>query len=110
MPIYEYLCPCGRKFETLVLGATVAGPVCPKCGGSAAERLYSRFAAVGSSKSSGGGDFDGGDFGGGEDFGGGGDDFGGAGDLGEGGGYGAGDDDDAGGGDWGGSEDGGDLD
>jgi putative FmdB family regulatory protein len=73
MPIFEYLCRCGRKFETLVLGTSPKAPVCPRCGASGAERLHSRFAAVGSSKSK-GDDFGGGDedFGGGGNFGGGG--------------------------------------
>lgn len=84
MPIFEYLCRCGRKFETLVLGQE-AHPVCPRCGASEAERLHSRFAAVGSSKSAGDefggsdGDFGGDDFGGDDDDAGGpgGSDFGG---------------------------------
>ena len=79
MPIFEYLCRCGRKFETLVLGQE-AHPVCPRCGASEAERLHSRFAAVGSSKSA-GDEFGGsdGDFGGDDDDAGGpgGSDFGG---------------------------------
>ena len=51
MPIFEYLCRCGRRFEKLVLGAAAEPPACPRCGSAEIERLYSRFAAVGSSKS-----------------------------------------------------------
>ena|SRR2546425_6150835 len=52
MPIFEYLCSaCGKKFEKIVLGQGPSALSCPKCGGAKVERLHSRFAAVGSSKS-----------------------------------------------------------
>lgn len=47
MPIFEYLCCCGQKFEELV-GVVAAAPVnCPKCGESErVTKLISRFAHV----------------------------------------------------------------
>lgn len=48
MPIYEYRCAaCGCKFERLrSMSAADSPTTCPDCGGSSAERLLSRFAAL----------------------------------------------------------------
>src|SRR5262245_2196589 len=76
MPIYEYLCSkCRKKFETLSLSTTPELPSCPRCGENAVERVFSRFAAVGTSKSQSddfsdgslGEDPDGGEWGSGDD-------------------------------------------
>jgi putative FmdB family regulatory protein len=42
MPLHSYRCACGEEFETLVRGDDV--PVCPKCGGTALERLLGTIA------------------------------------------------------------------
>ena len=44
MPIYEYRCAdCQRKVSVFIRSfAAVGDPVCPRCGGSALERLFSR--------------------------------------------------------------------
>jgi putative FmdB family regulatory protein len=48
MPLFEYTCRgCGYRFETLVTGGRQA--VCPKCSSADLEKLYSTFAARGSS-------------------------------------------------------------
>jgi putative FmdB family regulatory protein len=42
VPIYEFEChACGKRFELLVLKATV--PACPDCRSSDIERLHSLF-------------------------------------------------------------------
>lgn len=48
MPIYEYECAdCRRRVSLLVLRPSVAPPpTCPRCGGTALNRLMSRFATV----------------------------------------------------------------
>lgn len=52
MPLYEYRCTCGNRFELLRrVGQDLEGVVCPQCGGSRVEKEYSTFA---SSPSSGG--------------------------------------------------------
>ena len=48
MPMFEFTCRgCGQTFETLVTGNRQA--VCPRCHSSNLEKLYSTFAARGSS-------------------------------------------------------------
>jgi putative FmdB family regulatory protein len=46
MPIYEYRCrKCGKRFSVLTLRVSeTPKPECTKCGGTAADRLLSRFA------------------------------------------------------------------
>ena len=48
MPIYEYDCrDCRRVVSILVLRpSAAAAPTCPRCGGSALNRVMSRFATV----------------------------------------------------------------
>ena len=40
MPIFEYQCACGNRFEALVRPGKQPPP-CPACGGSGLERLFS---------------------------------------------------------------------
>ena len=48
MPIYDYQCRCGHRFEQVVkLGET---PACPACGHARPERLASFSAAVSTDK------------------------------------------------------------
>jgi putative FmdB family regulatory protein len=48
MPLYEFRCRCGHRFDELVkLGET---PVCPSCGYSKPERLFSTSAGVSTGK------------------------------------------------------------
>ena len=47
MPIYEYACGCGHRFETLVKMADPATPACPACGGIPRRRPPSRVAQLG---------------------------------------------------------------
>ena len=48
MPIYDYQCRCGHRFEQVVkLGET---PACPACGNARPERLSSFSAAVSTDK------------------------------------------------------------
>lgn len=42
MPLYEYECECGHKFEMLIFGSEQ--PRCPKCGGGRVEKCLSVFA------------------------------------------------------------------
>jgi putative FmdB family regulatory protein len=43
MPLYEYACSdCGRKFEFLTREGQ--SPVCPACGGTQLEKLFSTYA------------------------------------------------------------------
>lgn len=47
MPIYEYVCACGRQFEELVIrSADEALVVCRSCGGKDVKRQMSRPAAA----------------------------------------------------------------
>ena len=49
MPLYEYRCSCGNRFELLRrLGQDAEGLACPRCGGSEVEKEYSTFAGSGS--------------------------------------------------------------
>jgi len=53
MPLYEYQCrSCKAKFEELI-GKTVPdhSPVCPQCGSTDCERLFSTFATAGKNAS-----------------------------------------------------------
>jgi putative FmdB family regulatory protein len=48
MPIHDFRCQaCGHTFETLVRGSAM--PVCPKCAGTALDKLVSLTAAQGTS-------------------------------------------------------------
>ncbi len=50
MPLYSYHCmKCDNEFELLISSADV--PVCPTCGGAKLERLMSRVAPEGKSRS-----------------------------------------------------------
>ena len=40
MPIFEYRCACGNRFEALVRPGKQPPP-CPACGGTGLERLFS---------------------------------------------------------------------
>jgi putative FmdB family regulatory protein len=52
MPLFEFTCRgCGHKFETLIIGNRQA--VCPTCASADLEKLYSTFAAGGSTETSG---------------------------------------------------------
>jgi putative FmdB family regulatory protein len=42
MPLYEYKCDCGLRFEELLPMGSVT-PACPKCGSLEATRVMSRF-------------------------------------------------------------------
>jgi len=45
VPLYEYRCSCGNRFELLRrLGQDLEGVACPRCGGSEVEKEYSTFA------------------------------------------------------------------
>ena len=46
MPIYDYACGCGYRFETLVKTADAPAPACPACGG-VPRRRPSRVALMG---------------------------------------------------------------
>lgn len=46
MPVYEYSCGCGHRFETLV-SADAPAPACPACGGVPRRRPPSRVALTG---------------------------------------------------------------
>lgn len=46
MPIYEYACGCGHRFETLAKTVDSPAPPCPACGG-APRRTPSRVALLG---------------------------------------------------------------
>ena len=41
MPIYEYACRCGRRFEEFVRKPDSPTPPCPECGAVDPERLIS---------------------------------------------------------------------
>ncbi|OGG04697.1 MAG: hypothetical protein A3F83_13000 [Candidatus Glassbacteria bacterium RIFCSPLOWO2_12_FULL_58_11] len=44
MPIYEYRCKsCGKVIEVLESSAADGKHVCPKCGNSRMERIFSAF-------------------------------------------------------------------
>src|SRR5947209_17370367 len=47
MPIYEYACECGYRFEALVRSADEPAPLCPACGGVPRRRPASRVALIG---------------------------------------------------------------
>ena len=45
MPLYEYRCACGNRFELLRrIGQDAEGVACPRCGGGEVEKEYSTFA------------------------------------------------------------------
>ena len=48
MPIYEYRCGgCQRRISIFIRSISNPGtPACPRCGSTALERLFSRFARV----------------------------------------------------------------
>jgi len=48
MPIYEYRCSgCQRRISIFIRSISNPGtPACPRCGSTALERLFSRFARV----------------------------------------------------------------
>jgi len=47
VPLYEYRCACGNRFELLRrLGQDAEGVCCPRCGGSEVEKEYSTFAGA----------------------------------------------------------------
>jgi putative FmdB family regulatory protein len=46
MPVYEYSCRCGHRFEALV-GLDAAAPLCPECGGVPRRLLASRVSLMG---------------------------------------------------------------
>lgn len=47
MPIYDYACGCGHRFEALVKTADAPAPHCPACGGVPRRRPPSRVALLG---------------------------------------------------------------
>jgi putative FmdB family regulatory protein len=47
MPIYEYECGCGHRFEKLVSSPASPDPACPACGGVPRRRLPSSVALLG---------------------------------------------------------------
>ncbi len=47
MPIYEYACGCGHRFETLAKTVDPPAPACPACGGAPRRRPASRVALLG---------------------------------------------------------------
>lgn len=48
MPLYEYRCRCGGRFDRFEPLSAAAGPVeCPTCGETAARRVPSPFARLG---------------------------------------------------------------
>ncbi len=56
MPLYEYRCSCGNRFEVLRrMGQDAEGVDCPRCGGSEVEKEFSTFAGSVSSGGMGGG-------------------------------------------------------
>ncbi|MFN8159710.1 MAG: zinc ribbon domain-containing protein [Solirubrobacterales bacterium] len=46
MPIYEFECKCGARFEDLVAGGTERVP-CPACGSARTTRVISAFSPPG---------------------------------------------------------------
>ena len=53
MPIYEFVCQsCGNPFETLMIGFSTEGVVCPECESENVKKKISSFAVKGSSPSS----------------------------------------------------------
>jgi putative FmdB family regulatory protein len=45
VPLYEYRCACGNRFELLRrVGQDAEGVACPRCGGGEVEKQYSTFA------------------------------------------------------------------
>lgn len=54
MPLYEYKCnDCGLKFEELVnKNVPDSSPLCPSCGSSNCEKLFSTFALSAGGQSS----------------------------------------------------------
>jgi putative FmdB family regulatory protein len=45
VPLYEYRCACGNRFELLRrMGQDAEGVACPRCGGSEVEKEFSTFA------------------------------------------------------------------
>ncbi|MER3418122.1 MAG: hypothetical protein C4343_03210 [Chloroflexota bacterium] len=48
MPLYEYRCRCGGRFERFEPLSAAAGPIeCPTCGATEARRVPSPFARLG---------------------------------------------------------------
>jgi putative FmdB family regulatory protein len=47
MPIYEYACGCGHRFEKLAKAVDSPAPPCPACGGVPRRRPASRVALLG---------------------------------------------------------------
>lgn len=48
MPVYEYRCRCGGRFERFEPLSAAAGPIhCPDCGAAEARRVPSPFARLG---------------------------------------------------------------
>ena len=47
MPIYEYACGCGHRFETLARSVDAPAPACPACGGVPRRRPASSVAFLG---------------------------------------------------------------
>lgn len=49
MPLYEYSCPCGARFEKMVPFADADSPslTCPACGAAGGRRLLSSAALLG---------------------------------------------------------------
>ncbi len=55
MPLYEYRCACGERFELLRrMGQDAEGVACPRCGGSEVEKEFSTFAGSVSGSTGGG--------------------------------------------------------
>jgi putative FmdB family regulatory protein len=56
VPLYEYRCSCGSRFELLRrVGQDAEGVACPRCGGSEVEKEYSTFAGSSSGRTTGSG-------------------------------------------------------
>ena len=47
MPIYDYACSCGHRFEMLAKTVDAPAPACPACGGVPRRRPASRVALIG---------------------------------------------------------------
>ncbi|HWP63171.1 MAG TPA: zinc ribbon domain-containing protein [Candidatus Binatia bacterium] len=48
MPVYEYRCRCGERFDRFEPLSAAAGPIdCPSCGATEARRVPSPFARLG---------------------------------------------------------------